>query len=217
MAEETKEATQAVVHSWNFSSNADSADDVAAVYIRCDVDIVGEAGETGMLQYGLLPHRFVTLHLPSVISKLVLFVGKGGRNSSLCPKVIEDFRMYLIVRNLKVEVREPGEGSLETDWARLTTFRTVFSWPSTFSFTALLGNPHRVFFPFNAANMLIVEPPLNMLEACRAPQPQWSWVETDFLPGRHLAGMSWEMVHGYLNSERCDPRVVPCIPARPSC
>lgn len=214
MVQETKEAAQTVVHRESLPTNADT---VAAVYIRCDVDIVGEANETGMVEYGLLPHRFVGRQLPSSISKVMIFLGKGERKSLLCPKVIGDLERYLKGRNLTVEVKEPGAGTLEADWARLTTFRTVFSWPSTFSFTALLGSPHQVFFPFNAANMLIVEPPPGMFEACRAPHQRWYWVQTDFLPGRNLAAMKWELIRDYLNSEFCDPGVVPCIPAKPTC
>jgi len=219
MARETKEAAQAAMHRGKFNST-NIADDVAAVYIRCDFDIVGQNGEKGPYQYGLLPHRFVGQQLPTGISKVVLLWGKRPlktKRSNLCPKVIEDFQRYLISRNLAVEVTEPGVDTLESDWVQLSRFRTVFSWPSTFSFTALLGNPHRVFFPFNAAKMLIVEPPQGMLEACKTPHPQWSWVETDFLPSTFLKGMGWKAIRDYLNSEFCDPAVVHCIPARTSC
>mmetsp|Transcript_50217 Transcript_50217/g.141580 ORF Transcript_50217/g.141580 Transcript_50217/m.141580 type:complete len:426 (+) Transcript_50217:306-1583(+) len=218
MVEETAESARRILHGKN--SSAKPAD-VAAVYIRCDIDIVGEDGSVGMAEYGLFPHRFVGQRLPQGISKVVLLLGVRYRTSKLCPRVIDDFQRYLTERGLEVEVREPGGGdtggALEDDWAQLTTYQTVFSWQSTFSFTALIANPHRVFFPFNGGNMVIVEPPLGMQEACKTAHPRWSWVATDFLPGKHVSGMAWERIHGYLNSDSCDTAAVPCIPARESC
>jgi len=204
-----------LAHRWNLPT---PSADVAAVYIRCDVDTVGEVGK-GPPEYGLLPHRFISDRLPAGVSKIVLLLGKRGNKCVLCPKVIADLTSHLEQLRLAVEVLEPSSGPPEVDWARLATFRTVFSWPSTFSFTALMGSGahNRVFFPYNGARMLFVSPPRDVPEIQRVTPANFSWVETDYLPGRALAGLRWEQIQKYLRSQFCDTSVVPCVPLPASC
>lgn len=177
----------------------------------------------------MLPHRFIGNHLPLTVSKVVIIHGtrpptkacsRGSGThgcSQLCPKVINDLQKYLESLNRSAEVWPPSEnaaGTTEIDWARLAFFRTVFSWPSTFSFTAFLGNPHRVFFPYNAMRMLLVASPYG---AIPSPHAKWNWVESDFIPGAEVGQMSWDQVRSYLNSESCFPERHRCVPAPSDC
>lgn len=189
-------AVQAQVPDFSIPGN-----DTAIMHVRCDEYIMQHH-----MDYGMTPHRFIADNLPSTISKLIILGTPAALNeANLCGKGVGDLKMFLKDKRPALDVQLSSGGSSLHDWVMLATAPIVFCQLSTYCWSAALGNPNTVFMAVNGNHTAVVKPgsKLDTQKAKAAMRPGWSWVETDYMPGKAMAQMPWKKFRDYLRSDSC--------------
>eukprot|EP00747_Dinoflagellata_sp_TGD_P120504 gnl/TRDRNA2_/TRDRNA2_173257_c1_seq1.p1 gnl/TRDRNA2_/TRDRNA2_173257_c1~~gnl/TRDRNA2_/TRDRNA2_173257_c1_seq1.p1 ORF type:complete len:295 (-),score=40.33 gnl/TRDRNA2_/TRDRNA2_173257_c1_seq1:93-947(-) len=204
---------------------------VAAVHVRCDNDIM-----TYHSDYGVLPKRFYLDRLPTQIRKVVMITGVNptpmitgfdptpADDPAKCSRYVTEMQSWFESSGRSTVIWQHGSEDMEMDWAALGNIRTVFGSPSTFAFSAMIGNPGLAFFPSNGENLAIAAAPEAIPATMLVPHERWSWVPSEFFPGQSLDAIPWELVNEYLSgTEKCEkwaerhPDVVAKPGNHPSC
>eukprot|EP00747_Dinoflagellata_sp_TGD_P120505 gnl/TRDRNA2_/TRDRNA2_173257_c1_seq2.p1 gnl/TRDRNA2_/TRDRNA2_173257_c1~~gnl/TRDRNA2_/TRDRNA2_173257_c1_seq2.p1 ORF type:complete len:289 (-),score=34.35 gnl/TRDRNA2_/TRDRNA2_173257_c1_seq2:93-929(-) len=178
---------------------------VAAVHVRCDNQLT-----TYHSEYGVLPKSFYLDRMPTQIRKVVMITGVNAMmadvtHPSICSKYVTAMQSWFESSGWSTVIWNHGSEDMEMDWAALGNIRTVFGSPSTFAFSAMIGNPGLAFFPSNGENLAIAAAPEAIPATMLVPHERWSWVPSEFIPGQSLGAIPWEVVDQYLSgTETCE-------------
>lgn len=179
-----------------------------AIHIRCDDYILLFHDE-----YGLLRHRYYENHIPNDTQRVVIlstsetfgnhtntagcFIEPPTTKMHKCTRSVFDLKAYLENHhpNITVELGLCGSDGEVGDWLFLASAYTVILSPSTFSFTAALGNPHAVIFPTVKPSLIVANGPL---------LANWSTFthfdsnKTELLGGKTIRAKQWSDIREWL-------------------